>query len=98
MPSSRSSATANTCRRATAFAAPGAAVSEDEAQLRFDITLNRLRLLDTGEVEEFLDSDKDHRNTVHELQRAMASGLPLAENIARAGNAAKLLGLLTPLD
>src|SRR5436190_541766 len=85
-------------QRVSAFAAPGAGVSEDEVQLRFDIILNRLRLLDTGEVEEFLDSDKDHRNTVHELQRAMASGLPLAENIARAGNAVKLLGVLTPLD
>jgi len=74
-------------QRVSAFAAPGAGVSEDEVQLRFDIILNRLRLLDTGEVEEFLDSDKDHRNTVHELQRAMASGLPLAENIGRAGNA-----------
>jgi diguanylate cyclase (GGDEF)-like protein len=85
-------------QRVSAFGVPGAGVSEDEALLRFDIMLNRMRLLDTGEVEEFLDSDKEHRNTVHELQRVMASGLSLVENIGRAGNTVKLLGLLSPLD
>jgi diguanylate cyclase (GGDEF)-like protein/PAS domain S-box-containing protein len=85
-------------QRISAYGLPGAGISADEVQLRFDIILNRMRLLESGEVEEFLDSDPDHRATVHELQRAVASGLTLAEKIGEGDNAVKLLQLLSPLD
>src|SRR5438477_7109204 len=42
-------------QRISAYGVPGAGISIDEVQLRFDIILNRMRLLETGEVEEFLD-------------------------------------------
>ena len=85
-------------QRIAAYGVSSAGISADEVQLRFDIILNRMRLLETGEVEEFLDSDPDHRATVHELQRVVASSLPLIESIGQPGNVVKLLHLLSPLD
>src|SRR5882757_7089725 len=64
-------------QRTSAFAAAGAGVSADEVQLRFDIVVNRLKLLENGDVEEFLHSDADHLATIRELEQVMAAVQPL---------------------
>jgi hypothetical protein len=50
-------------QRATAFAA-GHIADPEEVQLRFDIIVNRINLLKTGEFKEFVDLDRDRVATV----------------------------------
>src|SRR5262245_49834526 len=53
-------------QRLSAYGDPGSKVTEDEIQLRFDIMVNRLKLLGRGDVEEFLHRDPEHQATVRE--------------------------------
>src|ERR671926_358488 len=43
-------------QRASAFGLPDGGVSAEEVQLRFDIIVNRKKLLEDAELEEFLDT------------------------------------------
>ena len=85
-------------QRLSAFVWPDSPVSRDEVELRFDIIINRLNLLKSGEVEEFLATDPEHRATVHDLGDVVAAAQPLIAQLDQAGNPRKLLALLTPLD
>jgi diguanylate cyclase (GGDEF)-like protein len=85
-------------QRISAFGLAGGDVETDEVQLRFDIVVNRMKLLETGDVVEFLDTDPEHQATVAELERVMTAAQPLMESIERPGSVPRLLELLTPLD
>jgi diguanylate cyclase (GGDEF)-like protein len=85
-------------QRLSAYGWPDSPVSIDEVELRFDIILNRLNLLRSGDVEEFLASDPEHRATVHDLGEVAAAAQPLIGALDEPGNVRKLLALLTPLD
>ncbi len=85
-------------QRLSAYAWPDSPVSRDEVELRFDIIVSRLNLLNSGDVEEFLASDPEHRATVHDLGEAVASAQPLVAALDKPGNVRKLLALLMPLD
>jgi diguanylate cyclase (GGDEF)-like protein/PAS domain S-box-containing protein len=85
-------------QRISAHALPGSGISADEVQLRFDIILNRLKLLASGDVEEFLQTDPEHQATVNDFAEVVHLAQPLIEDIDRPGNVQKLLKLLTPLD
>jgi diguanylate cyclase (GGDEF)-like protein len=85
-------------QRVSAFGLPSSGVTTEEVQLRFDIIVNRKKLLENSELEEFLATDPDHRATVEEFARVIDQAQPLVDRIDKPGNAAKLLHLLTPLD
>ena len=85
-------------QRLSAFQAPDSTLSADEVQLRFDIIVNRMKLFENGDVEEFLESDEEHRATVRELEKVIAAVQPLIENVEKPGNAAQAQKLLAPLD
>lgn len=85
-------------QRVSAFGQPGSGVDADEVALRFDIIVNRKKLLETGEVNDFVDSDPDHRVTVEQLERVIRAAEPLVDHIAESGNARELSRLLAALD
>ena len=67
-------------------------------QLRYDVLVNRTKLLSQGDVAEFLEANPTERVIVDALKQAISAAEPLVDNIAKPGNAAKLLQLLSPLD
>jgi signal transduction histidine kinase/HPt (histidine-containing phosphotransfer) domain-containing protein/ActR/RegA family two-component response regulator len=85
-------------QRLSAHGSAGSDVTDDEVQLRFDILVNRMKLLGQGDVSEFLDGNPEQRAIVRELKRVLGAAEPLVEEISKPGNAAKLLRLLSPLD
>jgi diguanylate cyclase (GGDEF)-like protein len=83
-------------QRVSAFGSGGA--DADEVQLRFDIIVNRKNLLETGDVNDFVNSDPDHRATVEQLEQVISKAQPLVDRIDQPGNAQRLSNLLATLD
>src|SRR5689334_2088861 len=57
--------------RVAAYGLPNGGVSKDEVELRLDILVNRLQLLNDGEVQAFANADPDRRAIVTELGNAV---------------------------
>jgi diguanylate cyclase (GGDEF)-like protein len=72
------------------------AIEADEVRLRFDIVLNRLKLLGSGDVEDFLSTSPEHMRTVAALTAAVERSKPLIDTIEEPGSAAKASVLLAP--
>jgi diguanylate cyclase (GGDEF)-like protein len=85
-------------QRVSAFGAPGSEVDADEVQLRFDIVMNRKKLLETGDVGDFLDSDPENRATVEQLRKILQEAEPLIDTVTQPGRARVLTRLLSSLD
>jgi diguanylate cyclase (GGDEF)-like protein len=83
-------------QRVSAFEA-ARSVSAEEVQLRFDIVLNRLKLFQSGDVEDFLETSGDHIQTVNELAAAVDAARPFIDKIDEPGSAQTILNLLSPL-
>jgi len=83
-------------QRVSAFGTGG--VDADEVQLRFDIIVNRKNLLETGDVNDFVVSDPDHRATVEQLEQMIQSAQPLVDRIDEPGKAQQLSKMLAALD
>ena len=60
-------------QRLSAYA-PAASVTDDEVQLRYDVLVNRTKLLAQGDVLDFLDSNPEQRATVQALEQAIDGG------------------------
>jgi diguanylate cyclase (GGDEF)-like protein len=73
-------------------------VDADEVQLRFDIIVNRTKLLETGDVNDFVESDPQHRATVQALEQVIQTAQPLVDRIEEPGKALELSKLLASLD
>ena len=73
-------------------------VTDDEVQLRYDVLVNRIKLLSQGDVAEFLEANPTERAIVDALKQVIRAAEPLVDNISKPGNAAMLLRLLSPLD
>jgi signal transduction histidine kinase/ActR/RegA family two-component response regulator len=85
-------------QRISAFGQPGSGVDKDELELRYDILLNRIKLLDDGEFQDFVRRDGERRDIVERLSAAVAAAEPFIRQIEQPGAPNKLLSLLTPLD
>ena len=83
-------------QRLSAFG--GGGVTDDEVRLRYDILVNRSKLLAQGDVLDFLEANPDQRATVQALEQAIKAAEPLVDAIETPGNAAKALRLLAALD
>jgi diguanylate cyclase (GGDEF)-like protein len=82
-------------QRVSAF---GIGADADEVQLRFDIIVNRRNLLESGDVNDFVSSDPEHRATVDQLEQVINRAQPLVDRIDQPGNALELSKLLATLD
>ncbi|MGI4940411.1 MAG: hypothetical protein ACRYHQ_07600, partial [Janthinobacterium lividum] len=81
----------------------GAAVADapsdvEEVQLRFDILVNRVRVLEAGDVQTFIQSDPEFEAIVVQLADTLAQGQPLVDRFEQAGSASQLYDLLAPLN
>jgi signal transduction histidine kinase/ActR/RegA family two-component response regulator len=85
-------------QRISAFGDPDSDVDQDEVELRFDILMNRIKLLGDGEFQDFVRRDPERGDIVERLVAAAAAAEPLIRDIEKPGVPAKLLALLTPLD
>lgn len=83
---------------AAAVVLPASGVTPDDVDLRYQILLNRLGLMTSGEFEEFVAQDPERRQVVAELGQVLADIAPLVENIREGDNAARIRALLGPLD
>ncbi|WP_187399170.1 putative bifunctional diguanylate cyclase/phosphodiesterase [Bradyrhizobium paxllaeri] len=84
-------------QRVSAFGLPDSKISADEVRLRFDIIVNRLSLLRTGEVEEFVKADAEYAATIDALARALDAVQPYLEDLNPA-HVPRLLQILLPVD
>ncbi|NOJ50114.1 putative bifunctional diguanylate cyclase/phosphodiesterase [Bradyrhizobium archetypum] len=84
-------------QRVSAFGLPDSKISADEVRLRFDIIVNRLSLLRTGEVEEFVKADAEYAATIDALARAIDAVQPYLEDLKPA-HVPRLLQILLPVD
>src|SRR4051794_23124212 len=64
-------------QRVSAFAMPGSSVDKDEVGLRFDVMVNRLKLLQSGQIEELLKARPDAQATVNDLAEVLTKVQPL---------------------
>jgi signal transduction histidine kinase/ActR/RegA family two-component response regulator len=85
-------------QRAAAFSVAGSDVDKDELELRYDILLSRIGLLQDGEFLEFLRSNKDASSIVQSLGAALADAGPLVRRIDAEGASLELMRVLAPLD
>jgi diguanylate cyclase (GGDEF)-like protein len=69
----------------------------DEVELRFDIMLNRVKLLEAGDVGEFLEADPDRLDTVNELREIVSKAQDLVAKLELPGVPQQLSSLLSPL-
>ncbi len=85
-------------QRVSAFGMPKSNVDQDEVQLRLDIVVNRLKLLQSGQIEELLNAQPELLETVRELEDVVAKVQLLVDHLDEPGNPQKALKSLTALD
>src|SRR4051812_585164 len=85
-------------QRVSAFGMPKSNVDQDEVQLRLDIVVNRLKLLQSGQIEELLHAQPELYDTLAELADVVGQVQPLVDKLDEPGNPQKALKLLTGLD
>src|SRR3954470_13480044 len=77
--------------RVAAYGLADGGVARDEVELRFDVLLNRLQLLDSGEVKAFADSDPELISIVDELEAAVHDVQRDMEGIDKTGAVRRVL-------
>ncbi|HEY0206363.1 MAG TPA: EAL domain-containing protein [Acetobacteraceae bacterium] len=81
-----------------AAAVPDAPSGVEDVQLRFDILVNRVHVLEAGDVQTFIRSDPEFEAIVAQLADTLAQGQPLVDRFEQAGSASQLTDLLAPLN
>ena len=86
-------------QRVTALAGEaGDKPSREQAALRFDILKGRLQLLETGESQDFIAQETEHRETLERLSEMVAQLDPLIGRIDDPATARTALRLMMPLE
>ena len=85
-------------QRIGAFAVPGAGISKDEVERRFDIVLSRVKLMQGGEFQEFILSEPDRIAAVQQLSTVLDLIQPLIKDIEAPGTVQRALQILMSLD
>ena len=81
----------------SAVAVPGSKVDRDDVDLRVEIVMNRLQLLNDGEVGAFLRANPELTATVAALQAGLADAAALVDGLPKPEVARHLRGILEPL-
>jgi diguanylate cyclase (GGDEF)-like protein len=77
---------------------PGTSVGKDEVQLWLDVVGNRVQLLDSGEVREFIQSSPDLKAIFDDFRSSFAAAQPLVDTLNQPGHAQMLLASLAELN
>jgi signal transduction histidine kinase len=85
-------------QRVSAFGNPDSGVDKEEIELRFDILLSRIKLLNDGESQVFLDQNPEHRATVDQLEAAAAAAGSLIGQIETPGSIERISSMFAPLE
>jgi signal transduction histidine kinase len=85
-------------QRIAEAASLGATADLDEIALRYDIALNRARILREGDVLSFVQADPERIAVVADFEAALVALGPLVLDLGRPGAAAGALALLQPLE
>ncbi len=80
-----------------ALGVPGGGVTSDDVQLRLDIVVNQIRLLDSGDAGAFVRSDPELQSLAAPLRSAVAAADKMSGDLGRPGGSQRLLALLLPL-
>ena len=84
-------------QRVSAFGVPESGIDKEEVELRFDILLNRLKLLEDGQFHDFVQHDPDRSAIIRQLNEVVAAAQPLSERIEDPGAVQRVLPILAPL-
>ncbi len=77
---------------------PDSGVGQDEVQLWLDIVGNRVRLLDSGEVHEFVQTSPELEAIGQQFRNTVAEAQPLVDTLDQPGHAQLLLEKLAELN
>ncbi len=83
---------------AAAMDVPGSGVTRDEVQLRLDIVVSQIRLLDSGEAGAFVRNDRELQTLADRLRAVVAEADKINGNLAQFDTSRQLLALLLPLN
>ncbi|MEZ0212383.1 MAG: putative bifunctional diguanylate cyclase/phosphodiesterase [Xanthobacteraceae bacterium] len=84
-------------QRISALVGPPAVIDKDEIELRLDIVINRYRVLQSRDVQDFVRSDPVNGDILSELGAVVGQARALIEQIEQPGVPEKLMGLLQPV-
>lgn len=85
-------------QRISAFGAAGSGVDQDEVELRLDILVSRVKLLNDGEFQDFVRRDPERLVVLAQLNEAVAAAQPVIQNVQQPGAVQRALQILAPLD
>ena len=81
-----------------AASVPDSGVDQDKVQLWLGIVENRVRLFDSGEVSEFLQSSPELSEIAGEFRSVIAKAKPLVATLDQPGHATELMHQLNRLN
>ncbi|MGO4705242.1 putative bifunctional diguanylate cyclase/phosphodiesterase [Microvirga sp. 2MCAF38] len=85
-------------QRISAIGLPGSTVDKDEVILRFDVLASRVKLLNDGEFQDFLQRDPERVATIKSLGEAIVTLQAIIDEIETPGAPQRALVVLTPLE
>jgi diguanylate cyclase (GGDEF)-like protein len=84
--------------RLSEFARPGSTVDSDEVELRYEILLGRVKILNEGKFNALLQRDPDHQVTLRQLEMTLAAVEPFIQELERPDSVQRALEILRPLE
>lgn len=85
-------------QRLTEFDDPDSSVDREEVELRYDIVVNRVTILEQGGVKDLIQHLPDQQLTLQLFKEALAAAQPLIEDLNYPSSARKALEVLKPLE
>jgi diguanylate cyclase (GGDEF)-like protein len=85
-------------QRLSEFGAPDSPVDRDEVALRYDIVVNRVKILTEGQFQIVVEPHPDQQSTLRRFQETIAAVEPLIQALERPDSARKVLEMLRPLE
>lgn len=77
---------------------PGTGVDHDDVQLWLDVVGNRVKLLEGGEVREFIESSPDLKTIAGDFRNSYSAIQVLVDKLEQPGNAQRVLAKLAELN
>lgn len=85
-------------QKIAAYGFGGAEGDSDEVELRFEILLNRIKLLSEGEVREFIQGDVERHRLIHELYNTVLGLHPIRAQLVDRRSLSRAMEALKPFD
>jgi diguanylate cyclase (GGDEF)-like protein len=85
-------------QRLTEFDDPDSSIGREEVELRYDIAVSRVTVLEQGGVKNLIRHLPDQQSTLQLFKEALAAAQPFIEDLDHPGSARKALEVLKPLE